>query len=107
MGYLLARVLLAQTPSSLDGTIDLIQLGFVGIALLWFAMGRVHPDNTVKDLKEQLTIRDKIIADERADSKSVRDAIIKDVAPVMARLADRDKEIVELLTRILAQGRPT
>jgi hypothetical protein len=65
-------------------------------------MGKVHSDSEVKDLKEQLASRDKIISDERADSKAVRDAIIKDVAPAMARMADRDKEVTELVTKLLA-----
>lgn len=95
-------LLFAQTPESLDGTVDLIQLGFVGIALVWFAIGKVHPDSTIKDLKEQIAARDKVIHDERADSKAVRDAIIRDVAPVMARVADRDKEVAALVTKLLA-----
>lgn len=94
-------VLLAQTPSP-EGTIDLIQFGFMGIAVLWFALGKVHPDARVKDLKDEIANRDKIILEERADSKAVRDAIIKDVAPAMARMADREKEVTELVTRLLA-----
>lgn len=93
--------LFAQTPST-DGTIDLIQFGFMGIAVLWFALGKVHPDSRVQDLKEEIASRDKIILEERADSKAVRDAIIKDVAPAMARMADREKEVTELVTRLLA-----
>lgn len=94
-------VLLAQTPTSLDGTVDLIQIGFVGVALLWFALGKVHPDSTVKDLKSQIADRDKVISEERADSKSIRDAIIRDVAPVMARAADSEKEVIELVSKLL------
>jgi hypothetical protein len=96
-----ALLFFAQTPSA-DGTIDLIQFGFIGIAILWFAMGKVHPDSTVKDLKQQISDRDKTITEERMDSKAVRDAIIKDVAPTMARMADREKEVTELVTRLLA-----
>ena len=95
-------LLVAQTPPTLDGAVDLIQIGFVGIALLWFAMGKVHPDSTVKDLKQQIADRDKTIADERADSKAIRDAVIRDVAPTMARLSDRDKELAILVTKLLA-----
>lgn len=100
LAFLGVTTLLAQTPSP-DGTIDLIQFGFMGIAVLWFALGKVHPDSVVKDLKSQIAERDKVIAEERADSKAVRDAIIKDVAPAMARLADREKEVTELVTRLL------
>lgn len=95
-------LILAQTPQSLDGAVDLIQLGFVGIALLWFALGKVHPDTTIRDLKAQLAEERKLREAESADSKAVRDAIIRDVAPVMARVADRDKEVVQLVTRLLA-----
>src|SRR5947199_3656339 len=95
-------MIFAAAPDTLPGAVTLIQLGFVGVALLWFVMGKVHSDSEVKDLKEQLSIRDKIIADERADSKAVRDAVIKDVAPLLARVADRDKEVTELVTRLLA-----
>lgn len=94
-------VFLAQTPSA-DGTIDLIQFGFIGIAILWFALGKVHPDSTVKDLREQIAARDKVIAEERADSKAVRDAVIKDIAPAVARAADREKEVIELAAKLLA-----
>lgn len=90
-----------SAPSGKD-TVDLIQFGFIGVALLWFSLGKVHPDSTVKDLREQLTKKDEQLAAESADSKAVRDAIIKDVAPVMARVADRDKEVVELVTKLLA-----
>ena len=93
--------LLAQTPSA-DGAVDLIQLGFVGVALLWFALGKVHPDSTVKDLREQLAAERKAREEESKDSKAVRDAVIKDIAPVMARVADREKEVVELATKLLA-----
>lgn len=98
IGYM---ALIAQAPSSLDGTVDLIQIGFVGIALLWFALGKVHPDSTVKDLRAQIESRDKVIAEERADSKAIRDAVIRDVAPVVARAADREKEVIELVTKLL------
>lgn len=92
----------AQSPPSGKDTIDLIQFGFIGVALLWFSLGKVHPDSIVKDLKEQLARKEEQLAAESADSKAVRDAIIKDVAPVMARVADRDKEVVELVTKLLA-----
>lgn len=93
---------LAQTPTSLDGTVDLIQIGFVGIALLWFALGKVHPDSTIKDLREQLAAEKKSREEESRDSKAVRDAVIRDVAPVLARVADREKEVVELAAKLLA-----
>lgn len=93
--------ILSQTPSP-DGTIDLIQFGFMGVALLWLALGKVRPEGQIKELQSQIEARDKVIAEERADSKSVRDAIIKDVAPAMARMADREKEVTELVTRLLA-----
>lgn len=94
--------LLSQTPPSLDGTVDLIQIGFVGIALLWFALGKVHPDSTIRDLREQLAAEKKSREEESRDSKAVRDAIIRDVAPVLARVADREKEVVELAAKLLA-----
>lgn len=94
--------IISQSPPSLEGTVDLIQIGFVGVALLWFAMGKVHPDSTVRDLKQQIADREKTIADERADSKAIRDAVIRDVAPTMARLSDRDKELAILVTKLLA-----
>jgi hypothetical protein len=95
------RFILAQTPST-DGAIDLIQLGFVGVAILWFALGKVHPDSTVKDLREQLAIERKRADTETADAKAVRDAVIKDVIPVMALMGERSRETAELGERLLA-----
>lgn len=92
---------LSATPSSLDGAIDLVQLGFVGIALLWFAMGRVYPDKTVKDLKDQLAAANLRADTETADAKAVRDAVIKDVIPVMALMGERSKELADLGERLL------
>ena len=94
-------IILAQTPSSLDGAIDIVQLGFVGIALLWFAMGRVYPDKTVKDLREQLDAAHRRADSETADAKAVRDAVIKDVIPVMALMGERSKELADLGERLL------
>lgn len=93
--------LLAQTPSP-DGIVDLIQLGFVGIAVLWFALGKVHPDSTVRDLREQVAIERKRADAESSDAKSVRDAVIKDVIPVMALMGERSKETADLGERLLA-----
>lgn len=107
MDYLVAQLLhYAQSVPSTDGAIDLIQFGFMGIALLWFSLGKVHPDSTVKsretDFRERIITLEKRLETESADSKAIRDAIIKDVAPTMARLADRDKEMVELVAKLLA-----
>lgn len=103
MDYLIYLALTyAQAAPSGKDTVDLIQFGFIGVALIWFSLGKVHPDSTVKDLREQLAKKDQQLAAESMDSKAVRDAIIKDVAPVMARVADRDKEVVELVTKLLA-----
>ena len=107
MVYLVAQLLhYAQSTPSVDGTIDLIQFGFMGIAVLWFSLGKVHPDSTVKaretDFRERIALLEKKLDSESADSKAIRDAIIKDVAPAMARLADRDKEVVELVAKLLA-----
>lgn len=93
--------LLAQTPPAND-TIDIVQFGFMGVALLWLALGKVRPEGQIKELQAQITELNRVIAEERADSKAVRDAIIKDVAPTMARVADRDKELADLVTRLLA-----
>lgn len=93
-------MILSVAPA--DGTLQLIQLGVTGVALVWFATGKVHPNSTVLDLREQLSQERKSREAESADSKSIRDAIIKDVAPIMARVADRDKEVVELVTKLLA-----
>lgn len=93
--------LLADAPSA-DGTVTLIQLGFVGVALLWFATGKVHPDSTVKDLREQVAIERKRADMESADAKAVRDAVIKDVVPVMALMGERSKETADLGERLLA-----
>jgi hypothetical protein len=95
-------LLFSQSAPSAEGTIDIIQFGFIGVALIWFSLGKVHPDSTVKELRTQLAKKEEQLAAESADSKAVRDAIIKDVAPVMARVADRDKEVVELVTKLLA-----
>lgn len=104
-------IFLAQTLSA-DGTVDFIQFGFIGLAILWFALGKVHPESTVKDLREQLLAERKAREEESKDSKAVRDAVIRDVAPVLARVAEREKEIVELAAKLLAwaaaqDGRPS
>lgn len=93
--------ILAQTPQSLDGTVDLVQIGFVGIALIWFAMGKAHPDSTVRDLKEQLAAANKRADEESKDSKAVRDAIINDVAPTMALMGERAKDMSDVAERLL------
>jgi hypothetical protein len=95
-------VILAQTPQSLDGAVDLIQLGFVGIALLWFALGKVFPESTVKDLREQLKEEKVAREAESKDAKAVRDAIIKDVAPAMVLQVEQSKEFIALTERLLA-----
>lgn len=102
MDVLFAMVISILADTSADGAVTLIQLGFVGVALLWFALGKVHPDSTVKDLREQLATERKAREEESKDSKAVRDAVIKDIAPVMARVADREKEVVDLATKLLA-----
>ena len=94
--------LLAQTPDSLNGAVDLIQLGFVGIALLWFALGKVHPESTVKDLREQLKTEREAREAESKDAKAVRDAIIRDVAPSMILSVEQSKEVSALTERLLA-----
>lgn len=107
MSYLFAQLLhyAASTPDA-NGTIDLIQFGFMGIAVLWFSLGKVHPDSTVKsreqDFRDRIALLEKKLESEATDSKAVRDAVIKDVAPVMARLVDRDKEMVGLVAQLLA-----
>lgn len=98
----LAAEFLAQTPQSIDGAVDLIQLGFVGIALLWFALGKVHPDSTVKDLREQLKMEREAREAESKDAKAVRDAIIRDVAPSMILSVEQSKEVSALTERLLA-----
>lgn len=103
MGLLyMTMMVLAQAADSFPGLLTLINLGVLGISFILFSMGKIHPESTVKDLREQIIQRDKTIAEERTDSKAVRDAIIRDVAPAMARQADRDKEMVALVTRLLA-----
>lgn len=103
MEYLISLAFdFAQATPSGDSTIDIIQFGFIGAALLWFSLGKVYPESTVKELREQLEKKEAQLQAEFVDSKAVRDAIIKDVAPVMARVADRDREVVELVTKLLA-----
>ena len=94
--------LLAQTADSLNGAVDLIQIGFVGIALLWFALGKVHPESTVKDLREQLKMEREAREAESKDAKAVRDAIIRDVAPSMILSVEQSKEVSALTERLLA-----
>jgi hypothetical protein len=95
------NLFLAQNPS-LDGTVDLIQFGFMGIALLWFAMGKVHPDSIIKDLKAQLEKSEAAREAESKDAKAVRDVIIRDVVPAMVLSAEQSKEVVVLTERLLA-----
>lgn len=94
--------LFAQTPQSIDGAVDLVQIGFVGIALLWFALGKVHPESTVKDLREQLKMEREAREAESKDAKAVRDAIIRDVAPSMILSVEQSKEVSALTERLLA-----
>lgn len=94
--------LFAQTPQSIDGAVDIIQIGFVGIALLWFALGKVYPESTVKDLREQLKVEREAREAESKDAKAVRDAIIRDVAPSMILSVEQSKEVSALTERLLA-----
>lgn len=93
---------IAQAAPSAEGTIDIIQFGFIGAALIWFSLGKVHPESTVRDLKERLAAAEKRADMETADAKAVRDAVIKDVVPVMALAAQGSKEIADLSERLLA-----
>lgn len=102
MNLYLAVGYFAQSADSINGAVDLIQIGFVGIALLWFALGKVHPESTVRDLRDQLKVEREAREAESKDAKAVRDAIIRDVAPSMILSVEQSKEVSALTERLLA-----
>lgn len=94
---------LAQTvDNTFPGILTLVNLGVLGISFILFARGTIHPNSVVKDCQEQLARAEQRANLESADAKAVRDAVIKDVVPVMALMGERSKDMADLAERLLA-----